>query len=168
MQIHSTLRKQAVAFVTILVAIALFLTACGTNSGSPAGSGSTPQPTTVPGYGTSNGCPSDVVVTAPQTAANVTVKFNQVNSTVTAHNGDVIEIDLPFGRTWGGPTVSQGVLELQPPAGYASKTTNMCIWRFTAKGVGSTQLNFTARALCKKGQLCPMYIMAVPFTVVVK
>lgn len=170
MHIYPRLRKPALFFTTLLVTVLLsfLLAACGTNSGSTGSPApASPTATTVPGYGTSNGCPSDAVVST-QPGANVVVKFADANSTITAHNGDVVEVDLSFGHVWGGPTTSQGVLELQSPAGYASKVTNMCIWRFTAKATGTTNLSFTGRALCKKGQLCPQYIIAIPFTVVVK
>jgi len=87
------------------------------------------------------------------------------NTTVTAHKGDVIEIQLPFGQLWNGPTTSQGALQLQTPYGYASQTAKSCIWRFTAQGTGTTQLIFYAKAICKKGQMCPQYVMSVPFSI---
>jgi hypothetical protein len=74
-------------------------------------------------------------------------------------------VRLPFGQRWNGPIVSQGILQLQAPAGYALKTNNVCVWRFVAQGTGSVTLNFTGRAMCKKGQMCPMFIMAVPFKI---
>ncbi len=82
--------------------------------------------------------------------------------------GDLIEVQLPFGQKWSGPTTSQGVLELQSPFGYAEPTLKMCIWQFVAKGSGTVHLNFTGRAICLPGQLCPQYVMSVPFVVVVK
>jgi hypothetical protein len=166
-----TIRRSSLLFSTLLVSVllTLVLAACGTNSGTTAGTGSSPSPTaTASGLNSSNGCPSNVVVSTPPPAANVTVKVNEANSTVTAQNGDVIQIELPFGHVWSGPVTSQGMLELQPPAGYASTATSMCIWRFTAKGTGTTQLSFTSRALCKNGQMCPQYIIVVPFTITVK
>lgn len=165
-------RKSFMLLVSLAAALAFVLAACGTNggtgSGSAGGSTPTPTPTTIAGYGTSNGCPSDAVVTSPPSTANVTVKIQNMNSTINAHVGDVVEIDLPFGHTWNGPTTSEGVLALQPPAGYAWKTNSVCVWRFTAHSAGTTQLSFYGRALCKKGQLCPQFIMNVPFTITVK
>jgi len=103
-----------------------------------------------------------------QSPANVVLKPSNSSTTVNAHQGDVIEIQLPFGQLWNGPTTSQGVLQLQSPAGYASQTANSCVWRFTAQETGTTQLNFYGKAMCKKGQLCPQYVMSVPFTINVK
>jgi hypothetical protein len=108
------------------------------------------------------------VVNTASTPANVVLKMSNSHTIVTAHQGDVIEVQLPFGQLWNGPSTSQGVLQLQTPYGYASQTANSCIWRFTAQGNGTTQLNFYARAMCKKGQMCPQYVVSVPFSIHVK
>jgi hypothetical protein len=107
----------------------------------------------------------DYVVGTTSTQANVVLKPSNSNTAVNAHQGDVIEVQLPFGQLWNGPTTSQGVLQLETPAGYASQTANSCIWRFAAQGTGTAQLNFYGRAICKKGALCPQYVMSLPFTI---
>ena len=145
----------------------------------PTATSTSPNPTTAPtapttttsptnGYGTTTGCPNNTVVTAAPTQANVIIQSSDINKTILAHNGDVIEIRLPFGHKWGGPVASQGILQLQPPAGYPWKANNMCIWRFVAQGTGNVQLNFTGQPLCKRGQMCPMFIMVVEFKIDVK
>ena len=163
-------RKSLWLIISLATALAFILTACGTNSSS--GSGSTSTGTTPAPIATSpvspHGCPSNAVVGTTSTQANVVLKMSNSNSAVNAHQGDVIEIQLPFGQLWNGPTTSQGVLQLQTPYGYASQTANACIWRFTAQGTGTTQLNFYGRAVCKKGQLCPQYVVSVPFSIHVK
>jgi predicted small secreted protein len=160
--------------ISLVVVLVLVLTACGTNSGTKAGSAGTgttptPAPKVVKGYGASYGCPSDVVDVTPATP-NVLVKPGSSASTVTAHVGDVIEFDLASGQMWNGPTGSQGILQLQTPYGYVWKTgnTSVCVWQLVAKGTGETQVKFTARALCKKGTLCPHYALDLSFTVEVK
>jgi hypothetical protein len=137
--------------VSLATLLTVVLAACGSNgaSGSGAGSGSTPTPITVLGYGTAHGCPGDALVSTAAPAANVTVKLVEANTTVKAHVGDIIEIQLPFGQKWTGPTASVGILQLQTPAGYASAATKMCIWRFRAQGAGMALLPFSASALCK-------------------
>ena len=158
-------RKSLWLIISLATALAFILTACGTNSGSSSTStGTTPVPisTSTPN---SYGCPSNAVVGTTSTPANIVLKMPNSNTTVVAHHGDVIEIQLPFGQVWNGPTTSQGVLQLQTPYGYASQTTNSCIWRFTAQGAGATQLNFYGKALCKKGQMCPQYVVSVPFSI---
>jgi len=163
-------RKSLWLIISLATALAFILTACGTNSNS--GSSSTTTGTTTAPIATSTvnsyGCPSNAVVGTTSTPANVVLKTSNSNKTVTAHQGDVIEVQLPFGQLWNGPTTSQGVLQLQTPYGYASQTANSCIWRFTAQGTGTTQLNFYGKAMCKKGQMCPQYVMSVPFTIHVK
>ena len=163
-------RKSIWLIISLATAIAFMLTACGANSSS--GSSSTSTGTTPAPIATStvnaNGCPSNAVVGTSPTQANIVLKTSNSNTTVNAHQGDVIEIQLPFGQLWNGPTTSQGVLQLQTPYGYASQTANSCIWRFTAQGTGTTQLNFYGRAMCKKGQMCPQYVVSVPFSIQVK
>ena len=160
-------RKSLWLIISLATALAFILTACGTNSNSGSSSTSTgtnpaPIATSTPN---SYGCPSNTVVNTASPPANVVLKTSNSNTMVTAHQGDVIEIQLPFGQLWNGPTASQGALQLQTPYGYVSQTANSCIWRFTAQGAGTTQLNFYGRAICKKGQLCPQYVISVPFSI---
>src|SRR5437879_462050 len=134
------------------LALATLLVACGGATSSASGSnssggssqgssgGSTSRgtsSTTVASSGTANGCPSNAVVTNESGKVSVIVKPTQMNQTISAHNGDIIEIQLPFGHKWTGPTTSQGILQIQGPAGYASKSANACVWRFVAKGTGT-------------------------------
>ncbi|HEY6286381.1 MAG TPA: hypothetical protein VIX20_12010 [Ktedonobacteraceae bacterium] len=163
-------RKSIWLIISLATALAFILTACGANSSS--GSSSTSTGTTPAPIATSAqnplGCPSNAVVGTSPTQANIVLKPSNSNTAVDAHQGDVIEVQLPFGQLWNGPTTSQGVLQLQTPYGFASQTSNSCIWRFTAQGTGTTQLNFFGRAICKKGQMCPQYVVSMPFTITVK
>lgn len=160
-------RKSLWLIISLATAFVFILTACGTNSNSGSSStstGTTPVPSatsTVNSYG----CPSNAVVDTTSTPANVVLKMSNSNTIVTVHQGDVIEIQLPLGQLWNGPTTSQGVLQLQTPYGYVSQTAKSCIWRFTAQGTGTTQLIFSGRAMCKKGQMCPQYVIGVPFSI---
>jgi len=158
------------AFLLLLV-LALVLAACGSPTGGPTNPGSTPGSTPtnteIPGYGTANGCPSDTVVEKAPLKANVLVAHTDTNVTIVARQGDVVEIDLPFGRRWGTPSITGG-LDMQQPAGYAWKPAHVCVWRFTAKSPGTAQVVFSARALCKAGELCPLYVMEFPFTITIK
>lgn len=167
-----TIASQKLLPLILIVSLAVVLAACGSNGGAGSGTGSgsapTPTPTTVQGYGTANGCPSDAVVTGVTPAPNVTVKLSDAHSPVTAHVGDVIEIQLPFGQRWTGPTATGGELQLQTPVGYASTTTKMCIWRYSAQTAGMAHLTFSVGAICKMGQPCPEYASDVTFTIVVK
>lgn len=157
-----------ISFLSILLVFVLAGCGSNTSSGGAGTTPSTPTPTTIKGYGTDNGCPSDLVVNPATANANVKIQANQANSTVTVQNGDVIAILLPFGQKWSGPTTSQGQLALQNPSGYAVKTDKTCVWRFVAQGTGTTTLSFRGQAICKSGGICPQYILNVPFTIVVK
>jgi len=106
-------------------------------------------------------------MTTSPAPANVVLKQSDSSVTVTARVGNVVEVDLPFGQVWSGPTTSQGTLQLQAPAGYALTASKVCVWRFTAQSAGTTALNFYGKAICQKGQMCPLYIMRLSYKVVV-
>ena len=166
------IRRQLSLFLVPLALVLTFvLAACGSNGGTSTGAAPTSTPTTRPttvSVGTPEGCPNGAAVNPPQNKPNVTIVLKNSNSTITAHNGDLIEVRLPFGEQWSGPTTSEGGLQLQQPAGYAVNSDKVCIWRFVAQGSGTTQLTFSAKAICQKGQLCPQYILNVPFIIDVK
>ena len=175
MRKYRIIRRQSfILIVPLFVIVGFLFASCGANgSGTSTGSGSesspTPAPTTVKGYGTAYGCPSDAVVTPPAGQPNVIVKLTDSNTVINAHTGDVIEVHLPFGQLWSGPTMSpSNILQLQTPSGYALKSAKVCVWRFTAQSSGTEHLTFSAKAMCKPGELCPQYVLSVPFTIVVK
>src|SRR2546421_11915181 len=168
---YITGRRSFLFLVPLALVLAFVLAACGSNGGTSTGAGPTSTPTSRPttvSIATPGGCPNSTVVNPPQNKPNVTVQLKNSNSTITAHNGDLIEVRLPFGQQWSGPTTSQGELQLQTPAGYALNADKVCIWRFIAQGSGTTELTFSAKAICQKGQLCPQYILNVPFSINVK
>ncbi|WP_149400451.1 hypothetical protein [Dictyobacter arantiisoli] len=149
-------------------------TSTTTNAGSPAPTttATTAVSTTKPGgtasIMTAQGCPSNTIMgNAPR--ANVTVRLSgNRDQTVSATNGDIIELRFPFGKKWSGPTTTSGPLQLQTPAGYALQSDKSCVWRFNTRGTGTTELHFSARPLCKMGQMCALFIQDVPVTVIVK
>lgn len=159
------------SFGLLVVLVACGQGADGTAPGSPS-SGKTPVAQTTPPPATANkaptGCPSSVIMTNAPAKANVTIQESMTNSDIVAHTGDIIEVRLPFGQNWSGPTASQGVLQIQNPVGYALQPDRMCIWRFQAKASGLTPLNFTGRAICTPGKMCPLYIESVSFSVDVR
>lgn len=164
----SVRRSASFVFGSLLVLLVFVLAACGSNTGGSTntGSGSTTAATpTVSGI--AYGCPGTVMTTAPA-PAKIVLKPSDSNATVTAHVGDVVQIELPFGQAWSGPTASQGELQLQGTAGSAVTASKVCIWRFTAQSTGTTQVEFYGKAICQKGQMCPAYITRIPYTIVIK
>src|SRR5579871_6938708 len=139
--------RRSVWFVlgSLLVLLVFVLAACGYNGGGSTntGSGSTTG-TTPTASASAYGCPGTVMTTAPA-PANIVLKPSNSNTTVTAHVGEVVEIELPFGQTWTGPMTSQGGLQLQGPAGSAVTASKVCVWRFTAQDTGTTQVEFYGR-----------------------
>jgi hypothetical protein len=164
----NVLRLKMYLLIVLFVTIGAFiLAACGTRSSSTV-TEITPPPIptsgTERGYGTAYGCPSDAVVSnAP--AANVMVRPDQGHTKIAIHTGDLLEVQMPFGVAWKGPTTSQGVLELQSPYGYVWKLSNACIWRFVARGAGTVELTFIGSALCKKTILCVPSVLDANFTI---
>ncbi|HKV56967.1 MAG TPA: hypothetical protein VJO32_01750 [Ktedonobacteraceae bacterium] len=168
--VQSVQRRTWFALGASLALIVFVLAACGSNTSTGstnAGSGSTPTGVTPTTTASAYGCPGTVMTVSPS-PAKIVLKQSDSNATITAHVGDIVEVDLPFGQTWTGPTTSQGQLQLQGPAGYALPTSKVCVWRFTAQSAGTTQVNFYGKAMCQKGQMCPQYIMRIPYTIVIK
>ncbi len=155
---HALRQKMNVSVVLFTVICTCVLAACGTNS---VGAGVQPAPTpspsptaiTVPGYGSAYGCPGDAVVHTAPAAANLIIRPGQ-GRTFSVQKGEVMEVQMPFGVAWQGPTTSGGVLQLQSPSGYVWKPNNACIWRFVARGSGTVVLTFSGMPLCKKATLC--------------
>jgi hypothetical protein len=171
-------RYRSLTVVVFIMILTCILAACGFNGGTSTASGGststpttvalTPTVTTVTGYGTTQGCPSDDVVSNLSKANVVATLTGKIGSTVVAHTGDVVELRAPFGEKWGGPQSAIGNLTLLNPSGFAQKTDKVCVWRFDAKSAGTTQVDFTSRPICKKGAMCAMLIEDVQITVTVK
>jgi hypothetical protein len=162
------LRRKVLCSVLFFTIIASLLAACGTRSGGVGKDSISPSATaspftTVSGYGTDQGCPSNVVVSTAPATPDVTV--GPTSGTINIHKSEVIEIHMPFGFMWEGPKTSQGVLQLQIPYGYAWKPSNACIWRFVAKDVGVVSLTFLGRAICKKVSFCTPSVTVALFTI---
>ncbi|PZW26684.1 hypothetical protein EI42_03836 [Thermosporothrix hazakensis] len=164
--------------VLSLVLVLVLVTACGsrpTTGGQPAqGSPTATPPATTPApdkgdkNALTNGCPSDITMKTVPSKADVIVKRSDIGKTIVVHKGNIIEFDLPFGQRWLGPTATPTILEIQQPAGFAASENKACIWRFVARDTGKIELDFTARAICRPGKMCAMYIMDLPFTIEVQ
>ena len=154
--------------VTLTFLLGLTITACG-NQSSSTGSRPAATATATSSASTTNatGCPDSAVVTTPPQPASVVLKNSDSNAVINVNKGDTVEVDLPFGHLWEGPEGNTAsLLAPQTPSGYAF--AQVCVWRFIAAGTGTVHLTFIGRPICKMGQACPMYVMAVPFTIDIK
>ena len=173
MRAIDSLKQKKWMFIIFFVTIGAFiLTSCGTNSSSGHSTtaiASTPSPTptveTVRGYGATYGCPVDVVVSATPAAANVIVRPGQGHTSFSVRQGDVMEVQMPFGIAWKGPDLSGGTVQLQSPAGYVWKPSNACIWRYIARNAGTVKLTFFGTVLCKKNLHCALAEVINEFTI---
>jgi len=160
-------RRSLLSIGGFLLMLVFVLAACGTNTtvGSGSRAGTTPTPTATH-QASAGGCPGGTTSNTAQTPANVVLTNKNTGKTVNIGKGQVVEVRLEQGLNWSGPAkLDSSILELQGNAGAASASDHTCVWRFIAVGAGKAQLSFTGRPICKKGQMCPMYIMAVPFTI---
>jgi len=168
-QTGSRRRCRVVVPAGVLILVLIFLlTACGTHTttGAPAGgetATATLSPT--PGQASAHACPSPAVVTTQPAPAGVVLTSKNSGSTINVRKGETVEVDLPFDHAWSGPAdLSPGLLTMHTPAGYTASALGSCVWRFTTTGAGTARLSFIGRPICEKGQVCPLYVMAVIFT----
>lgn len=170
-------RRWFLLVVPCTLMLILALAACGTNTTTGSTPGATATATTTlaatatvtQGQSTAEGCPSATPVTTAPPAANIVLTNANSGTTINAKKGDIIQVDLAFGHKWQGPlNSSQNLLVVQGPAGYASNAVRACVWRFQAVATGTAHLSFAGRPICKKDQVCPMYILDVPFTIDIK
>ncbi len=139
----------------LLVAACLtLLAACG-SGGSSVGGTPTHTPTS-----TGNGCPSKLIpVDSPRPPDIVLTQQSDPGSnvkTVSAAQGQTIEIRLPASFTWQLSRGTPGpVLEMANPAGWYNSTLRACIWRFGAASAGTVQLEFAGGLACEPGKVCP-------------
>jgi hypothetical protein len=166
------LRQEKWKFIVFFAAIGAFiLTACSANSSNytTTGTASTPSPMPtsgiVRGYGTTYGCPADVVVSTAPAAANVLVRPGLGHTTFSARQGDVMEVQMPFGIAWKSPDLSGRVVQMQSPAGYVWKPSNACIWRYVARDGGTVKLIFFGTVLCKQNIHCALATVIDEFTI---
>lgn len=98
-------------------------------------------------------CPSparDVAWPSPPTQV---VRYNPPSSApapVTLRPSGTLEVDLFGSWTWQlrTPTV-EPTLSLETPAGYKDAVGASCVWRFTARQVGTEQLQFFGNGMCQ-------------------
>lgn len=90
------------------------------------------------------------------------------NRAGSAHVGDMVQVRLPTSSKWTyAPTQSSGALSPTQPSGVLIRSLNSCVWSFQAVASGAQTLSFSGQAICKAGQPCADYRIAMTFDVTV-
>ncbi|HEY7339981.1 MAG TPA: hypothetical protein VH591_03805 [Ktedonobacterales bacterium] len=88
--------------------------------------------------------------------------------TGSAHVGDIVQVRLPTSSKWTyAPAQSSGALSPTQPSGVLIRSLNSCVWSFKAVADGTQTLMFSGQAICKPGQPCADYRIAMTFTITV-
>jgi hypothetical protein len=85
-----------------------------------------------------------------------------------AHVSDIVPVRLPTTSKWTyAPAQSTGALSPTQPSGVLIRSLNACVWSFKAGAAGTQTLPFSGQAICKPGQPCANYRIAMTFSVTV-
>jgi hypothetical protein len=146
------------ALAALLMTASLGLAACGSTASSPAGGTTTVQGVT--------GCTTNSAP-ASRAPANVVVHPATGLQEVKATVGQVIEVQLAFGRKYALFPSGNNVLSEQSHSGFADATAHSCIYRFKATQAGATDITFITSPICKASQECPQNMgrMVIPVQV---
>lgn len=177
---HTSIRTRSTTIQLLgVLMLALLLTGCGATSVTTGASSASAQTTsTTPVATTSTTTQSPAPVTdstscssSNQQAADVGQPTTIVTPAtpgraVTAHVGDTVQVRLPATSRWSLQAVSSlAVLSAIAPTNMYSPSLNTCVWTFQAKATGTETLRYGGAPICKPGQLCPAYRIAMDFTV---
>lgn len=153
---------------TLLMTLAVGLSACGLSSATtlgPGAGGAATATTSASGAGASaKPCPivgASVNLGAP--ALVLTPK--SANQEVTAHVGDQIVVELPTTSRWRLAQAASAELQPNDPQGALDDSLHACVWSFHAQSAGSTTLDFTGSAVCEAGQACPQFQLNLSFAI---
>jgi hypothetical protein len=79
-----------------------------------------------------------------------------------------VQVRLPTSSKWTyAPAQSSGALSPTQPSGVLIRSLNSCVWSFKAVADGTQTLMFSGQAICKPGQPCADYRIAMTFTITV-
>jgi hypothetical protein len=156
---------------TMLMTLALSLSACGLSSvttiGPGAGDASTPT-TSASGTGAS-AKPCPVVGTSVNLGTPALVLTpKSANEETTAHVGDQIVVELPTTSRWRLAQAQSAQLQPNDPQGALDDSLNACVWSFKAQSSGDAALDFTGSAVCESGQVCPDFQLNLTFAIKVE
>ncbi len=179
-------RYRAMCFgVLAVLTLALIVAGCGvtTANGGELASG-TPSATTGATATPSVAPPSSATPTRTPTGGSSAVACPDSNQSPgsptliltpttpdragNAHVGDMVQVRLPTSSKWTyAPTQSSSALSPTQPSGVLISSLNSCVWSFKAVSAGTQTLPFAGQPICKAGQPCADYRIAMTFSVTV-
>ncbi len=162
--------------------LALLLTGCGATTVTTGSTSISTQTTSTTPVATTSATAQTTQSPAPVTDSTSCSSSNQQTAdvgqpttivtpatpgrAVTAHVGDTVQVRLPATSRWSFQAVSSlAVLSAIAPTNMYSPSLNTCVWTFQAKATGTETLRYGGAPICKPGQLCPAYRIAMDFTV---
>ena len=155
---HRAMRALSMA---LALSLALAVAACGAagaGRGSVGGSGSTGGSTS----GTAPACGGSW--TSGPVTPTVTLRNADANRVVSAPVGAIVELRLEGLHTWSGPTTApRGALTRVGAQGVLQH--GACVWDFQVARRGDATIMITEGALCPPNAMCPMYAVALTFTI---
>ncbi|HEU4783151.1 MAG TPA: hypothetical protein VFS83_07425 [Ktedonobacterales bacterium] len=127
---------------------------------------SAPTPTrTTAGGSSAVACPDSSASPGNPTLILTPTTPNRAGS---AHVGDIVQVRLPTSSKWSySPAQSSGALSPTQPNGVLIHSLDSCVWTFNAAADGAQTLSFTGQPICKPGQPCADYRIAMTLSVTV-
>lgn len=165
-------RYRAMRFgVVLALALALMVAGCGvtTANGGEASTG-TPPPVATPTRTSTEGSSAAACPESSQSAGNPTLILTPTtpDRAGSAHIGDIVQVRLPTTSKWSYvPTQSSDAISPTQPSGVLIHSLTACVWSFKAVAAGTQTLPFAGQAICKAGQPCADYRIAMTFSVTV-
>ncbi len=159
------MRESPLRFITLHLRTTVLVTMCLT---ALVACGSRPQAhapataaTKTPSKAALNGCLEQPgQATMPQDAADVVLTQHDPSApsfvqAVTVYIGQIIEVRLPTTIYWALAPHDVDIVADAPPQSLLDVTDQVCVWRFVAKQIGTTPLNFSGGLVCAPDQACP-------------
>jgi hypothetical protein len=164
-----------------LLALALLLAGCGATTLTARSTSTPTQTTSATPESAANATATAQATRSPASVTNCTSSSPHADSvghptyiltataqsrTVMAHVGDTVQVRLPATSRWSLQAAqSATVLASIAPSGMYAPALNACIWTFQARSTGAETLRYAGAPICKPGQPCAAYRIAMNFSI---
>ncbi|HEV8191836.1 MAG TPA: hypothetical protein VGP82_10185 [Ktedonobacterales bacterium] len=166
------------------LALALLVAGCGASTLTPGSTSAATQTTSTTPEPGANATATAQASQSPASVANATscspsnqqtidvgnprfvLAATTPGRTVTVHVGDIVQVRLPSTSRWSFQAV-QGAAALTSiaPSGMYAPALKACVWTFQATSAGAETLRYAGAPICKPGQPCAAYRIAMDFSV---